>query len=96
MPTPAKGRRNDKRFDSDEKMNFLGPTNTRRLGLGDFDRTSVGRSTCSCRQSACQMEAPILRRTPFVHLAISRPSKVRIEARREDIKQEHTPKGGDF
>jgi len=51
---------------------------------------------CSPRQSACQMEAPILRRLPFVHLAISRPSRVRVEARREDIKQEHTPKGGDF
>ena len=40
----------------------------RRMGLGDFVRHLDIQDTSSCHQSAGQMEAPILRRTPFKHL----------------------------
>jgi len=55
--------------ESNFRLRFWSLTRSfRRMGLGDFVRALDVRESDSRQQSACQIEAPFHRRTPFMHL----------------------------
>jgi hypothetical protein len=58
----------------------------RRIGLGDFAWALDARGLSPRQQSACQMEAPSLRRTPILHLVASNATSKSANRSKADLR----------